>query len=32
VRGQPVPMDDQEAQTVYNAFQSWLTWQNMQRR
>ena len=31
VRGQPVPIDDQEAATVYNAFQSWLTWQNMQR-
>ena len=32
VRGQPVAIDDQEAATVYNAFQSWLTWQNMQRR
>jgi len=32
VRGKPVPIDDQEAQTVYNAFQGWLTWQNMQRR
>ena len=32
VRGRPVPIDDQEAQTVYNAFQGWLTWQNMQRR
>ena len=32
VRGQPVPMDEHEAKTVYSAFQSWLTWQNMQRR
>ena len=32
VRGHPVPMDDKEAETVYNAFQGWLTWQNMQRR
>jgi hypothetical protein len=32
VRGKRVPMDNQEAETVYNAFQGWLTWQNMQRR
>jgi len=32
VRGQPVPIDAHEAETVYNAFQSWLSWQNMQRR
>jgi len=32
VRGKRIPMDDKEAETVYNAFQSWLTWQNMQRR
>ena len=32
VRGQPVPIDDYEAETVYNAFQAWLTWHNLQRR
>jgi len=32
VRGKRVPMDDKEAQTVYNSFQAWLTWQNLQRR
>jgi hypothetical protein len=32
VRGKRIPMDDKEAETVYNAFQGWLTWQNMQRR
>jgi len=32
VRGRPVPIDEHEARTVYHAFQSWLSWQNMQRR
>jgi hypothetical protein len=32
VRGRPVPIDTHEAKTVYDAFLSWLTWQNMQRR
>ena len=32
VRGKPVPIDEHEAQTVYNAFQSWLAWANLQRR
>ena len=32
VRGQPVPIDAHEAETVYNAFQAWLTWHNLQRR
>ena len=32
VRGQPVPIDAQEANTVYEAFRAWLTWTNMQRR
>ena len=32
VRGVKVPADDQEAETVYNAFKQWLTWANLQRR
>ena len=32
VRGKPVPINEHEAETVYNAFQAWLTWANMQRR
>jgi len=32
VRGKKVPIDDHEAETVYNAFQAWLTWHNLQRR
>ena len=32
VRGKKVPADDQEAETVYNAFKQWLTWANLQRR
>ena len=31
VRGQKVPMDDKEAQTVYNAFKQWLTWNTLQK-
>ena len=32
VRGQRVPADDQEAETVYNAFRQWLTWAILQRQ
>jgi hypothetical protein len=32
VRGVRVPVDDQEAETVYNAFKQWLTWANLQQR
>jgi hypothetical protein len=32
VRGQPVTIDAQEANTVYEAFRAWLTWSNLQRR
>ena len=32
VRGIKVPQDDQEAQTVYNAFKEWLAWANLTRR
>ena len=31
VRGKPVPIDEHEAETVYNAFQAWLTWANLRR-
>jgi hypothetical protein len=31
VRGQPVAIDVHEAETVYNAFNAWLTWANMRR-
>ena len=31
VRGERVPMDANEANTVYEAFRAWLTWQNLQR-
>lgn len=31
VRGQKVPVDDNEAITVYNAFREWLTWQQLNR-
>lgn len=31
VRGVPIPQDDKEALTVYNAFQQWLAWANLQR-
>lgn len=30
VRGVKVPMDDKEAQAVYNAFSEWLNWQILQ--
>ena len=32
VRGQKVPVDDKEAETVYRAFQQWLAWANLQRK
>jgi hypothetical protein len=31
VRGQRVDQDDKEAQTVYNSFKEWLTWQQLSR-
>ena len=31
VRGTPVPIDEHEAEAVYNAFQAWLTWANLRR-
>jgi hypothetical protein len=31
VRGQLVDQDDKEAQTVYNSFKEWLTWQQLNR-
>jgi hypothetical protein len=32
VRGVQVPQDDQEAQTVYNAFKQWMAWTSLERR
>jgi hypothetical protein len=32
VRGVKVPVDDKEAETVYNSFQQWLTWAQLQRQ
>ncbi len=32
VRGVKVPVDDEEAETVYNAFKQWLAWANLQRK
>lgn len=31
VRGQPVPIDDREAETVYKAFREWLAWSRLTR-
>ena len=31
VRGVKVPIDDKEAETVYNSFQQWLAWAQLQR-
>ena len=31
VRGKKVEVDDKEAQTVYNSFKEWLTWQQLNR-
>jgi hypothetical protein len=32
VRGVKVPIDDSEAITVYNSFQQWLAWAQLQRQ
>lgn len=32
IRGQKVPVDDKEAETVYNAFKQFLVWSEMNRR
>ena len=32
VRGVKVPVDDKEAETVYQAFNQWLAWANLQRK
>ena len=32
VRGLKVPVDDKEAETVYNAFKGFLTWAELNRR
>ena len=32
VRGVRVPADEQEAETVYQAFKQWLAWANLQRK
>ncbi len=32
VRGEKIPVDDQEALTVYNAFKQFLTWAELNRR
>jgi len=31
VRGERVPADEREAQAVYDAFKSWMTWASLQR-
>jgi hypothetical protein len=31
VRGKKINQDDKEAQTVYNSFKEWLTWQQLNR-
>jgi len=31
VRGVKVPVDDKEAETVYNSFKQWLTWAQLQQ-
>jgi len=31
VRGKLVDQEDKEAQTVYNSFKEWLTWQQLNR-
>jgi hypothetical protein len=31
VRGKKINQDDREAQTVYNSFKEWLTWQQLNR-
>lgn len=32
IRGVKVPVDDKEAETVYNAFKQFLTWAELNRR
>ncbi len=32
VRGKKIPVDDKEAETVYNAFKQWLAWANLQQQ
>jgi hypothetical protein len=32
VRGVKVPVDENEAKTVYNSFQQWLAWAQLQRQ
>jgi hypothetical protein len=32
VRGVRVPQDEQEAETVYNAFKQWMAWAALQQR
>lgn len=32
VRGIPVPQDNQEALTVYNAFKQWMAWASLEGR
>ena len=32
VRGERVPVDDKEALAVYNSFQQWLAWAQLQRQ
>ena len=32
VRGQKIPADDKEAETVYNAFKQFLVWAELNRR
>lgn len=31
IRGKKVPLDDNEALAVYNSFQQWLSWAQLQR-
>ena len=31
VRGVKVPVDDKEAETVYNSFKQWLAWAQLQQ-
>ena len=32
VRGKKIRQDDREAETVYNSFKEWLTWQHLERK
>jgi hypothetical protein len=31
VRGEKVPQDDKEAETVYNAFKAWMSWAQLNK-